>query len=367
MTSAGDNALYNPKGRILAVDDDPMACELTRAVLSLEGHEVVEACDGTEGLRRLTNDTEPFDLVLLDFMMPGLSGLQVLEGLRARWSQLELPVIMATARDGSEDIVRALNTGANDYVVKPFDPEVLQARVRGQLRTKRLADLRSQFTQLVSHDLRGLLTVLKGGTSALKFAVPPGRAMTPVAFQLLSNLHENALELQRMLEDFLQAKGLHETFGLRSFPFSINQVVTQVSSLFKPYAEQKDVHLTTALEASDPTVQGDPKLIRHIMQNFIDNAIKFAPPEIIVTCTTQLNGETVVVSVSDNGPGIPEEDLPNLFIKGKPLTNRPTGGEQSTHIGLPMCKYYLQLHGTDLEVKNNADAGVCFSFSLPMA
>ena len=93
------------------------------------------AADGERALRRL--DEERFDVVLLDVMMPGLSGLDVLRGVRVRWPESDLPVIMVTARDATEDVVEALQAGANDYVTKPLDFPVVLARVETQLTLKR--------------------------------------------------------------------------------------------------------------------------------------------------------------------------------------------------------------------------------------
>lgn len=357
--------MYSPSGRILIVDDEVTAREFTHAALQGEGHEVVEAEDGTAGMRKLA--TERIDVVILDYVMPGLSGLQVLEGLRGRWSPIELPVIMATGRDSREDIIRALNTGANDYVVKPFDGEILLARVRTQMRVKRLAELRTQFAELASHDLRGLLTILRGGAAALKFAVPPGRVMSNTAYGLLNNVHDNAVQLQALLEDFLKVKGMQEAHLGVSQAFSINEAAEQLSHLYGPYAAQKGVEVSTEIDPTEPIAYADPKLIRQVLQNLVDNAVKFGPPGTHVRIRVRREDGKVRAEVVDDGPGIPPQDLADLFIKGKPLSNRPTGGEQSTHIGLPLCKYYLQMHGTDLEVRNNPGAGSSFGFVLPLA
>jgi signal transduction histidine kinase len=350
---------------VLIVDDDDLARDLVRAALDGEGHDIVEAEEGTGALRRLA--ASDIDLVILDLVMPGLSGQEVLEALRARWSAVELPVIMATARDASVDIVRALNSGANDYVVKPFDGEVLLARVRSQMRVKRLADLRARFTELASHDLRGLLTILRGGAAALKFAVPPGQPMTTTAYELLCNVHDNAAQLQSLVDEFLQVPGIADAPAFLARPFSIHDIARQVVDIYRPYASQKDVAVHLGLGARDPVVSGDPRLIRQVLQNLIDNAVKFGPRGTSVRVETAEDGPRVWAVVSDDGPGIPPADMVDLFVRGKPLSNRPTGGEQSTHIGLPLCKYSLGLHGSELEVENNAERGVRFRFALPRA
>jgi DNA-binding response OmpR family regulator len=118
--------------RILVVDDDPSVLSVLKRGLAYEGFAVDTASDGTEGLR-IANERPP-DLVILDIMMPGLDGLEVLG--RQRAADAQLPVIMLTAKDASADQVVGLERGADDYVVKPFTFEVLVARVRALLRRK---------------------------------------------------------------------------------------------------------------------------------------------------------------------------------------------------------------------------------------
>ena len=119
---------------ILVVDDHQNNRDLMRRRLEREGYRVLEAENGPEGIEIVLN--ESVDLVLLDVMMPGLSGIEVLEILRRTYSAAELPIIIATAKNQSEDMVEALSHGANDYVTKPLDFPVVLARVEAQLRTR---------------------------------------------------------------------------------------------------------------------------------------------------------------------------------------------------------------------------------------
>ncbi|HEY4642600.1 MAG TPA: response regulator [Thermoanaerobaculia bacterium] len=116
---------------ILVVDDNALNRALLEEELTHRGFEVRMAAGGEEALELIA--LEPFDLILLDIMMPDVDGIQVLRKVRERWSGIELPVIMTTARADRRDIVNALESGANDYVTKPIDLPVLLARVRTQL------------------------------------------------------------------------------------------------------------------------------------------------------------------------------------------------------------------------------------------
>ncbi|MEM9553940.1 MAG: protein kinase [Acidobacteriota bacterium] len=119
---------------ILLVDDSDINQEVWRSVLEDAGYRVLSALDGQSALNLV--DTEDVDLVLLDIVMPGMTGLQVLETMRERHDSRQLPVIMATAKDQSDDVVKAFNLGANDYVTKPLDTRITLARIRAQLRSR---------------------------------------------------------------------------------------------------------------------------------------------------------------------------------------------------------------------------------------
>jgi class 3 adenylate cyclase len=125
-------------GHVLVVDDNEMNRDMLSRRLSGKGYRVSVAPDGREALKVM--DEVRYDAVLLDVMMPDISGLEVLTRIRHRHSQTDLPVIMATARDTSEEIVEALRLGANDYVTKPLDFPVVLARLETQLAVKRQKD-----------------------------------------------------------------------------------------------------------------------------------------------------------------------------------------------------------------------------------
>ncbi len=123
---------------ILVVDDNPVTRVLCSRVLGREGYEVLLAEDGIEALRLVKE--KPVDLVLLDVMMPGLDGFDVLEALRKIHPSNRLRILMVTAKDQSEDIVKAFKLGADDYITKPLDMPVMVARVRVQLRSRPAED-----------------------------------------------------------------------------------------------------------------------------------------------------------------------------------------------------------------------------------
>ena len=135
------------RGSLLGIDDDPVVRSMLSRSLEEGGHQVVTAKDGTEGLDMAR--AEAFDVILLDVLMPGLDGYEVLERLKKDRTLRHIPVVMITALDDIESAVRCIELGADDYLPKPIDPVVLGARINAGLTKKRLHDLEMQHVEEV--------------------------------------------------------------------------------------------------------------------------------------------------------------------------------------------------------------------------
>lgn len=144
VAAGASDAAPVQQARLLVVDDDEPSREMLARRLRKRGYEVDVADSGRTALHQI--EAERFDLVLLDFMMPEMSGIEVLENLRPSWSANELPVIMVTGKEASRDMVEAFRAGANDYVTKPVDLPVVLARIRTQVALKRASESLLQLT-----------------------------------------------------------------------------------------------------------------------------------------------------------------------------------------------------------------------------
>jgi two-component system phosphate regulon response regulator PhoB len=136
------------KPLVLVVEDEAALATMLRYNLEKQGFRVDEAADGQEALTRISE--APPDLVLLDWMLPVMSGIEVCRQIRRRPATRDLPVIMVTARTEDQDAVRGLNTGADDYIIKPFNMDALLARMRALLRRANTVTTKGR---LVFHDI----------------------------------------------------------------------------------------------------------------------------------------------------------------------------------------------------------------------
>src|SRR5258708_8686871 len=194
--------------------------------------------------------SQKFDLILLDIMMPGLSGFEMLPIIRETRSLAELPIIMATAKDQSEDIVEGLRLGANDYVTKPIDFPVLLARLQIHLKMKNLAQLKDEFLRIASHDLKNPLSTILMSAHIVRDKVPPGTAMPEQIHNMLSFIVRRGEEMQRIIRDFLDFQAAEDgNLILTLQPTDLNEIAQHVVDSNLDYAQSKEIKLLAALQA----------------------------------------------------------------------------------------------------------------------
>jgi two-component system response regulator MprA len=214
------------KAHILVVDDDPRITDLVRRVLAYEGYSVAIAASGNEALNRTLE--RPPDLIVLDIMLPGLNGLEVARRLRAAGDHV--PILMLTARDAVADRVKGLETGADDYLVKPFAPEELVARVKALLR--RNQEERQEIVRYADVELDTGTRIAHRGVREIE--------LSPTEYELL------ALFLRRPRQVLTREIILDRVWGME-FEGSSNVLEVYIG------------YLRTKLEA-----QGEPRLIHTV-------------------------------------------------------------------------------------------------------
>ena len=352
---------------LLVVDDNEDNLRMLSLRLTRRGYRVETASGGRQALGLI--EKSKFDLVLLDIMMPEMDGYEVLETLRKTHTITNLPVIMATAKDESEDIVRALKLGANDYVTKPIDFPVLLARVQTQLTSRSLSQLKDEFLRIASHDLKNPLWSVQTASEMVEELVPVGGVMTEQAAKMLGMVGRQARHMQQIVADFLDFQAAEDgQLSLTLGPANLNEVARRSVETNLDYASRKGITLTLELDEGLPIIQADKDRLGQVAQNLVGNAIKFSPknggPTVV---RTRLETGLALVEVCDSGPGLNETDMGQVFGRYARLSNRPTGGEKSSGLGLAICKQMIELHGGKIGVRNNTERGSTFWFSLPLS
>lgn len=353
-------------GQLLVVDDNEMNRDVMSRRLRREGYAVDVAEDGYQAMEMIKKTK--YDLILLDVMMPGLSGFEMLPLIRHMYEVTDLPVIMATAKDQSEDIVEGLRLGANDYVTKPIDHPVLLARIQLHLKLKNLSQLKDEFIRIASHDLKNPLSTVMMAAHIVRERVPPGATMQDQFYQMLQYIVKHSEEMQRIIRDFLDFQAMEDgALALTVASMNLNSIAQELYSENTGYAENKSINLAIQADPYLPEIQGDTGRVKQVGQNLVGNAIKFCPADANILIRTRKEDKNVVFEVIDSGPGLKPEDFPRLFSKYARLSNKPTGDEKSTGLGLAICKTMIELHGGTIGAFNNPDRGTTFWFKLPIA
>ncbi len=315
-----------------------------------------------------------FDIILLDVMMPDMSGLEVLKHIRRQYHHTELPVIMVSALHDSEDIVRGFHLGANDYLAKPLSVEVARARVDMQISLKNMADdrkrtiaeleklqaMKETFFRTVSHDLKGPISNIR----MAQYILTEMFDHEPDVKIILDNIDLSLTGMQDMIQMFLDAALVQSgalTLQIDTVP--INDVMQQVVKQHSLMARGKNIPLHTF--PTDHCVVGDQRLMTQVMNNLVGNALKFSPPGSVVMAWAEGDAHWVRINIADQGPGIPYEERKQLFQMFSKLSVRPSGTESSTGLGLWIVKSLVEMQGGKVGVDCPPDGGSIFWFELP--
>lgn len=364
--------LPRSRGCILVVDDQPANIQTVGTLLHAEGYDVMSATSAEQALQRL-RARRP-DLLLLDMMMPGTSGLDLCRVLAAKPSLAEVPVIFLSAADEVGLITAALEAGAVDYVTKPFRRPELLGRIRTHLalkaahdQMKRLAEEKDELLNLMAHDLKNGLAALR---LHAQFLARQTAGLAPEAQQCADTLAHEAGRLSDCIGDLLASQAAGPQ-SLRLVPTDIAAVIRDAVAAHSPLAEAKN----QTVELSDPEPSpclalADATALRQVLDNLLSNAIKFSPPggRVWIRIDPGAGHEDSagpMIAVSDSGPGFTPEDQRHVFRRFGRLSAKPTGGESSTGLGLNIVKKLTDRMGGSVTLTSEPGAGATFTILLP--
>jgi signal transduction histidine kinase len=370
---------------VLVIDDELGIREGCRRALTPLGHNVDVAETGATGLRKLRE--RPFDLVLLDLMLPGMSGLEALD--RIHEIDPDIVVIIITGYATVEAAVKTIKKGAYDFISKPFTSDDLVLVVnqglehrRLTLETKRLQAveeeakelarakdelekldaMKSRFMLTVAHELRAPLAAIQGYLGLIL----DGYAGEDEQ-EMLESAHQRCAELLDAIHDLLILAQMKErATELKKTTVSVADVLEEVASLLKGQAELKGV--TFRLEISSrPEMLASQENLKQLWTNLISNAIKYTPAGGTVLASLDKKDGHVVGTISDTGIGIAVDDLPRIFDEFYRTKQAKEIDPHGTGLGLPIVKAIIDAHGGTIEVDSKVGEGTTLTFSLPQS
>ena len=359
MTSMPQDGPGRP--RVLIVDDEPFFAEFLRRRLAPDEYEVVIAHGGEEALER----SEAFrpDVALLDIMMPGMSGLDTCIAMRGAPETADAQIVLVTALEGEDHMVRGLAAGADDFLSKGVSGAELRARVRAHVRSKERLDAirhlearRDLLVHMLAHDIRSPLTSVVVNAYLLEGAQPEEAEV------MREEIRAGGQRMKAMIDNLLlTAKSESGELEVRREFVDPQELVAEVVRLFRPVAEDQLVTLRVRTGSVDQ-VEMDAGLVIRALENLLSNAVNASPSGGVVTIGVDVVAGALVLTVSDQGDGVPEARREAIF-------QRFRGGERPTSIGLGLAlvRHVADAHGGTVEVDDAAGGGARFEFRIPAA
>lgn len=370
-----NSEVYN----VLIVDDSQASLDMIKNILDDTDLKIATAASGEAALKKAR--ANPFDLILLDILMPDIDGFDVNRKLKESKKTKDIPVIFITAKDDEASTIRGFEEGAMDYVTKPFKDAELKARIRNHLQLKRYKEhlvtakeqaeqsskVKSEFLANMSHEIRTPISGILGVVDLLKSSSLDDAQKNYV------NIIESSTDLLlTIINDILDLSKIEAgKMTLEEIPFDIRKSLRDVSALFDTKVREKDLYLTLNVDEKVPEVLlGDPVRIKQIFMNLISNAIKF----------TEKGGITINVSVKeerkesiqlfaevvDTGIGIDKESREKLFqafSQADVSTTRKHGG---TGLGLAISRNLTIMMNGYIGVDSKPGNGSNFYFTLSL-
>ena len=363
-------ATTKTSGLILVVDDQAANLRAVSALLVGQGYEVLIASTGEEALA-LSQRQIP-DLWLLDMMMPGMDGFELLAQLKSHPELHKVPAIFLTAAQDREMLLRAFDAGAVDYVTKPFIPEELLARVAAHLglkltrdRLERVARERQQLVNLVAHDLKNPLSSVLFASDMLRTgACKPERVP-----RYLEMIHESAADALGYIRRYLETQSRRSTTrepNLACTP--LHEALAWLVKRYELQLESRGMRMQLVIPpAPGCLVAIDGLVLRQVVENLVSNAMKYAPGSVVELSVRNSAPGFWQLSVEDRGPGVSPVRQHQLFRPFMRLTdNDPTDG-LSSGLGLSLAKDILSEYEGNLWYEDREGGGARFIVELPAA
>jgi len=368
---------------ILFVEDNRDLRKNAALVLEIEGYKVQVARDGREALDYLEGGLVP-DLIVSDIMMPRMDGYAFFEAVRQIPSLKAVPFIFLTARGSRRDISTGRQMGADDYLVKPFDPEDFLIAVQNKL--KRTADIRAQaveglnnarrlLIQLLSHELRTPLTYVTGGFALLAEELERQEAASPsddirISLDLIQSgtLRLNRLAEQMVLYSQIISGSVAQHIAEMREEIELGDVVSDALNTLDKVVKSRQV--TVQIDSAAPNrtlgVMGIKDLLVTALSEIIRNAVQYSREGASVQVVLRREDEKAVIEVIDRGLGISARDQAEIW-NVLAQSNRDRNEQQGAGMGLSIARGVIEAHGGTIDLWSVEGEGTRVTIALPLA
>ena len=373
------NVEINPSEyKILIVDDVISNVLLLKVLLTNEKFNIATANNGQQALEQV--EKERPDLILLDVMMPDMSGFEVSQHLKANPDTAEIPIIFLTALNSTADIVKGFQVGANDFISKPFNKEELIIRVTHQIsliaakriivaQTEELRKTimgRDKLYSVIAHDLRSPMGSIKMVLNMLILNLP-SETIGEEMYELLTMANQTTEDVFSLLDNLL--KWTKSQIGKLKVVYQnidMVEVVEGVIEIFIMVAGLKKVKINFNKSSERMIVNADIDMIKTVIRNLISNAIKFSNENSNIDVSLEEKDGFAIVSVEDHGCGIDDEGKAKLLHTDTHFSTFGTNNEEGSGLGLLLCQDFVIKNGGRLWFTSEKGKGSIFYFSIPL-
>ncbi len=338
---------------------------------------------GYEGIK-LANNLNP-DLILLDIVMPEISGYDVCKSIKDNPVTVDIPIIFLSGKTHLEDVVKGFQLGAVDYITKPFEYEELIVRVKNNLELKASRDIikiqndkmqllneeLNNFLNIATHDLKNSLIVIQGFLKVI--LNHKDRFSEQEKLEMLKDVAMTSDSMYKILSNLLLISKLEAgTIVPQQTNFELNFLMNESINYFKTIADIKNIRIIFDNKINELNLIHDYKLIKDCFDNLLSNAIKFSPKDSLVNVIAyyqedqKSKSQIIVIEVEDEGPGIKKSESNLLFKKFPKMSSIATNRELTTGLGLALTKMIVDLLNGSITYEPRNLKGTKFILKIPI-
>ncbi|MFC2048743.1 response regulator [Elusimicrobiota bacterium] len=371
---------------ILIVDDDRDVMELVDNLLSTEGWNTIPVSSGEEAIQQLEQDPS-IDILITDIKMPGIDGIKLME--RIKEEEIDTEIIIMSAYSSLPAAISAVNLGADRYIQKPFTIDHMIATVKqveDKIRLKReneelltelkqnnmelvkLSKIKDDFLSMVSHELKTPLAVIKDSAGIIleNMAGPINEKQG----KLLKAVDSSVIRLVGIVNNLLGLSTI-ESGKIQVYKemIDITEIVRSILNELATRQFYHSINIENRLQKEGLYISADSALIKQVIYNVVENAMKYAGENGKISIEADYNDDTIVIRISDTGPGIKKEDQKRIFEKFEQVNTNTSFGNKGVGLGLAIVKKIVQIHQGNIGIESpitDEGKGARIIISLPV-
>ena len=367
------------KSKLLIVDDNSNNRAAISYWLDDNNYEILHASDGVSALK-ITETFLP-DIILLDYNLPGMDGIEVCQRIRSNKKLPFIPIIMMSSY-APEANVMALEQGADEFIAMPIMPTELKSRLRAMLRLKEaisesteltkenkklqeLDKIKSNFISKASHELKTPLQAILGYTDILKEGLQ-GELTYPQKL-MIKQIREAGEQLLGLISQLLDFETIEKN-GAEITPeiFNVESVFSYLTQVLAPIAIKKNIKLKFVSESQNIQIESSKNHLERILLNIVSNSIKFSNENSAVLITAkELTDEVIEFKIQDHGKGIEKSNITYIFDKFWQEDDSITRAHGGLGIGLTVVKKLITILNGQIKVESKPNKGSIFTVLLP--